>query len=59
MGYNVEIKYTSEPSTLDPKNKQVVIVGQPNYLNALKYDEVKEKFAGKIMDEVMQDTTQG
>ena len=52
MGYKIDIKFSSETTTIDPKYKQVVIAGQPVFLSAMKYGDVKEKLAGKVNEEV-------
>lgn len=52
MGYKVQIEYSGENSALDPKEKQLVIAGQPGYLKQLQFCEVAEKFAGRVSEEV-------
>lgn len=54
MGYKVNIKFSRECSSLDPKEKQLVIAGQPVYLTALTFDDVSRKFGGRISKEVVQ-----
>ena len=52
MGYAVNIQYSGESSNSDPKERQVVIAGQPSFLKQLSFDEVSGKFAGRISEEV-------
>ncbi len=52
MGYTVNIEYSRESSRFDPREKQLVIAGQPSYLKQLNFDEVSGKFAGRVSQEV-------
>ena len=52
MGYTVNIEYSRESINIDPKEKQLVIAGQPSYLKQLNFDEVSGKFAGRVTEEV-------
>lgn len=52
MGYSVTIVYSAAKSSLDPREKQLLIVGQPSYLRKLSFNEVQEKFAGRITEDV-------
>jgi hypothetical protein len=52
MGYTVNIEYSGKCSSIDPKEKQLVIAGQPSYLKQLKFDEVSGKLAGRVTEEV-------
>ena len=52
MGFVVNIEYSGKSSKLDPKEKQLVIAGQPSYLKKLNFDEVSGKFAGRVSEEV-------
>ena len=52
MGFTVKIQYSRESSSLDPKEKQLVIAGQPSFLKLLRFDEVSKKFGGRISEEV-------